>query len=305
MNAVQASIIIPTKDKLSRLRLVLQALEPQLTPAVELILVFDGCTPETLRGFEETELACSPIPIVLERNVGRSAARNRGLRRAQGEVILFLDDDRIPSPDFVARHLARHASGDCVLLGERKNIIFPEDEIDALYRSGVVRTRLQEVIAGATRDTAFNLLNDWILSRPLHPIRWLPFFTGNASVKRRFLEQIGLFDEAFTGWGYEDTDLGYRLSRLGLPFVRDPALMNYHLVHRFSASQVKGEELRNMRYLIGKFPEDAALRRTLTAINALRRFVVIKHFLNERRYNQPRNRVRRPAGAAVPAQDSP
>jgi glycosyltransferase involved in cell wall biosynthesis len=305
MSTVQASIIIPTKDKLSRLRLVLQSLDRQITPDLEVILVFDGCTPETLRGFEETELRCSPIPIVLEKNVGRSAARNRGLRRARGEVILFLDDDRILAPDFVARHLARHEREDCVLLGERRNIVVPEEEIHALYRSGAVRTRLEEVIAGATRDTAFNLLNDWILSRPLHPIRWLPFFTGNASVKRRFLEQVGLFDEAFTGWGYEDTDLGYRLSRLGLPFVRDGALMNYHLVHRFSASQVKAEELRNMRYLIDKFPEDVALRRTLTALNVLRRFVVIKHFLNERRYNRPRSRVFRSAPATVPAQDLP
>jgi glycosyltransferase involved in cell wall biosynthesis len=305
VSGAKASIIIPTRDKLSRLRLVLQALDQQITPDIELIVVFDGCAPEMVRGFRETRLDCSPIPLVLEKNVGRSAARNRGLERATGEVILFLDDDRIPTKDFVARHLSWHARQDCVLLGERRNIIFAEDELDALFASGALVTQFDDVVAGAGRDTAFNSFNDWVLRDPHRGIRWFPFFTGNCSVKRRFIDQAGRFDEAFTGWGYEDTDLGYRLSRLGLPFFRDSKLLNYHLVHRFSAKQVKSEELRNMRYFIGKYPEDAAVRRTLTILNFLRRFVVIKHFANAVRSRLSRGRVFRVASPNLSVQDSP
>jgi glycosyltransferase involved in cell wall biosynthesis len=287
----KASIVIPTKDKLSRLRLVMQAIDPQITSEVELIVVFDGCSEETVRGFQEMPLTCRPNRIVLGRNVGRAAARNKGLRIAQGEIIIFLDDDRIPAPDFVARHLAGHGEGDRVLLGERKNIIYREEELGPLYASGAVLSRFQKVVAGARNDTAFNLLNSWILMNRTHPIRWLPFFTGNSSVKKAFLEEIGFFDERYTGWGYEDTDLGYRLSKLGLPFVRDRALMNYHLVHRFSAGEVKGEELRNMRYFVGKFPQDRSLKRTMAVMNFLRRFVVIKHVFNSLSHRGERSRA--------------
>jgi GT2 family glycosyltransferase len=52
-----------------------------------------------------------------EPNHFASDKRNLGMRLAQGEVLLFLDDDCIPRPDWIERHLARQARGERVVGG--------------------------------------------------------------------------------------------------------------------------------------------------------------------------------------------
>ncbi len=46
-----------------------------------------------------------------------SDKRNIGMRAAQGEIFLFLDDDCVPHPDWLGKHLTRHAAGEQVVGG--------------------------------------------------------------------------------------------------------------------------------------------------------------------------------------------
>ncbi|GAI18410.1 unnamed protein product, partial [marine sediment metagenome] len=43
---------------------------------------------------------------------GSAAARNYGLSKAQGEVIVFIDSDVIVGPDFIEEHLSYHKKYD-------------------------------------------------------------------------------------------------------------------------------------------------------------------------------------------------
>ncbi len=54
------------------------------------------------------------------------------------------------------------------------------------------------------------------------------FFSGNVSVPRRLLERIGLFDESFQGYSGEDTELGYRLKLIDVPFIYEPLAVGVH-----------------------------------------------------------------------------
>jgi len=47
------------------------------------------------------------------------------------------------------------------------------------------------------------------------------FFTSNCSVGAADFWAVGGFDEDYRGWGFEDTDLGYRLARNGVNFILD------------------------------------------------------------------------------------
>jgi GT2 family glycosyltransferase len=47
-------------------------------------------------------------------------------------------------------------------------------------------------------------------------------------VRREDLIRAGRFDESFTGYGHEDLELGYRLQKLGVTIVYEPAAVNYH-----------------------------------------------------------------------------
>jgi GT2 family glycosyltransferase len=54
------------------------------------------------------------------------------------------------------------------------------------------------------------------------------FYTGNISLKTAFLREHGVFDEDFKGYGFEDTELGYRLEKGGLRLLYNSAAVGYH-----------------------------------------------------------------------------
>ena len=55
------------------------------------------------------------------------------------------------------------------------------------------------------------------------------FYTANVSVKRSMLELVHGFDEERFPFGYEDTDIGYRMSRHGFRLLYNPAARAQHL----------------------------------------------------------------------------
>lgn len=251
---MKASIIIPTKDKLSRLRLTLNALESQMKEDVEVIVVFDGCSQSTLEQFKQSAFGFQPVTIVSERNVGRAAARNLGLAQAKGDIVIFVDDDRVPAADFVRKHIDGHAEP-CVLLGKRTDVLYSEKELEHLYLLGRVRRNPDVVRERMTKQELYKTLPISLKS----PLKWLLFYTGNVSVDRSFLTRIEGFDTNFQGWGHEDLDLGIRLAKLGIPFRKDDSIVNYHLMHdsNFDLRQRRQESARNLAYMIRKYRRDA------------------------------------------------
>jgi glycosyltransferase involved in cell wall biosynthesis len=101
---VDISVIIPTFNQKERLRLVLCGLENQSLESsrYEVIVVDDGCTDGTsemvAQSIEDGE--CGNLSLISANpKKGRSAARNRGLEEAVGDLVVFLDGDALPAPD--------------------------------------------------------------------------------------------------------------------------------------------------------------------------------------------------------------
>jgi glycosyltransferase involved in cell wall biosynthesis len=97
------SVIIPTYNRAALVREALDSLLAQTRVPDEIIVIDDGSTddtPDVLARYGD------PVRVIRQNNRGRSAARNRGLDAAQGDLIAFLDsDDRLP-PDSIARRVA-------------------------------------------------------------------------------------------------------------------------------------------------------------------------------------------------------
>jgi len=247
---MKLSIVIPTKDKLSRLKLTLQALEAQMDDDSEVVIVFDGCEPAMVEQFRQIPFTFRPVTVVCTRNVGRAAARNLGVQQASGDVIVFLDDDRVPAGDFIRKHREGHRTP-CVLLGDRKDSLVSEFEIEALLRHGKV-AHTEMILKGK--------LTEGELHKPLpiklsSRLKGLLFYTGNVSLEKQHFEQAGGFDEHFQGWGHEDLDLGIRLSRIGVPFARDTSITTYHLLHdsSFNITERTKQSLKNLKYMMNKY----------------------------------------------------
>jgi GT2 family glycosyltransferase len=176
-------------------RRVIEALARCTLPATHdlRIIVVDDCPGD---GSAE-QLVSKPTPFVTmvinERNIGRSATRNRGARVAEGALLLFLDSDCIPDhPDFLAHHLAAMAGGSDISVGSIVGI------------GGDFWDRYQREVAARRSALA---QRDGALAAATSP---------NFMIQREAFLSLGGFDEAYEGYGFEDRDFFLRARRAGL-----------------------------------------------------------------------------------------
>jgi GT2 family glycosyltransferase len=108
---LRGSVVICTANRRPRLAETLETLLPHVDarPArdVEVIVIDNGSTDDTPRLLGEAAAAHpGTLRAVREERAGLSAARNRGVREARGEVLLFLDDDALPAPGWLDSYLS-------------------------------------------------------------------------------------------------------------------------------------------------------------------------------------------------------
>jgi len=90
---MKISIIIPVYNVALYLRECLDSILHQNYSSIELILVNDGSTDNSLAICKEYSLAYNCIIVLDQPNLGQSVARNTGLKNATGTYIWFIDSD--------------------------------------------------------------------------------------------------------------------------------------------------------------------------------------------------------------------
>ena len=96
--AIAATVVVTTCDRLQLLAVAVEALERQTFRSFEILVVENG--PE--RGVRQF-CAAKRIRYLHEPHRGLSRARNAGGRAARGEVVAFIDDDSTPQADWLER----------------------------------------------------------------------------------------------------------------------------------------------------------------------------------------------------------
>jgi glycosyltransferase involved in cell wall biosynthesis len=192
------SVVIPTHNRLAMLLRVLDALAAQQdAPDFETIVINDGSTDDTDRAISER----TDIVYRAQANAGPGAARNHGVSLASGAFVVFIGDDTVPEPRFLAEHARTHRDA-----GDDPNLA-------CLGYTGWPR---------GSRVTAFmDYINDYGLQFGYKLIKdgdVVPFnffYTSNISIDRRLLAAYP-FDTTFPAAAWEDIELAYRLDKLGL-----------------------------------------------------------------------------------------
>jgi glycosyltransferase involved in cell wall biosynthesis len=238
-HAQTISVVITTYNRPDALEAVVRACFMQNDKNFEIIIADDGSAANT-RACVERLAAASPVPLahVWQPDQGFRAAmaRNRGILAAKGEYIIFLDGDCIPQRDFIARHRALSQPG-CLVSGSR--ILFSEGLTRRVLDQGIEvaatspATRLGWRLRGDMNKVLQLLLRWPDLGRTSKKFSWRRIKSCNLAVWRSDLEAVNGFDECFTGWGYEDSDLVLRLFHAGVA-RKDGAFATevFHLWHR-------------------------------------------------------------------------
>ena len=101
------SVIMPTYNSLKILQKSLPAILTQKQTDdfdYEVILINDGSTDSTSLWLKT--LSNNRLKVInLKENKGRSIARNLGIKKAKGDIYLFLDSDVIASSNLIQEHL--------------------------------------------------------------------------------------------------------------------------------------------------------------------------------------------------------
>ena len=211
------SVVIPTYNRKDTLRKCLDCHDRQTFPEgrFEVIVVDDGSTDDTWEFLRRAQGSRRyPIHCFRKGNAGPGSARNLGISKARGEVLLFLGDDIYPDPNLLQQHWTWHTEK------------YPGDHVGVLgFVTWAADPPPSQLMIWLERghQNAYHLLPHGGLAD------WRHSYTGNVSLKKRFLEETGeRFDERLPPYGFEDIDWGYRLMKNGFELRYNRHAVGYH-----------------------------------------------------------------------------
>jgi glycosyltransferase involved in cell wall biosynthesis len=192
------SVVIPTYNRLDMLVRVLDALDGQVdAPPFEVIVINDGSKDDTERVMSQR----NGITFRTQPNSGPGQARNLGVSLATGKFVVFIGDDTVPEPRFLAEHARVHRqSNDDALVAGLGYTGWP--------RRGRV-TAFMDYINDYGLQFGYKLIQDGAVV----PFNF--FYTSNLSIDRAVL-LAHPFDTTFPSAAWEDIELAYRLDAQGL-----------------------------------------------------------------------------------------
>ncbi len=226
------SIIIPAKDNNPYLEECISHCKKLDYSHYEIIILPDNSLPTN---WED-------VKVVPTGPIGPSEKRDKGIKKAKGEILAFLDDDAFPSPDWL-KNAARH---------------FQNKEVAAVGGPAVTPP------TDTLKQKASGFVYSSFLGGGNYRYRYLPtslrevddYPTCNLLVRKPILEELGGFGSLF--WPGEDTVLCLNITqKLGKKIVYDPSVLVYH--HRRPLFLPHLKQIKNYAlhrgYFVKHFPE--------------------------------------------------
>lgn len=209
------SVVIATWQRTALLERCLNALVNQTISRTryEILIVTDGPDLDTLQCIKQwcnryhrhITISCLSLPV----KKGPAAARNAGWRKAQGDLIVFTDDDCIPQPGCLAQYWQAYTP--C-----RNTPIAFSGRIQVPLPGRVA----QRGNAGRPTDYEMNIFQ----------LEQARFVTANCACSRKALLLTNGLDEDFTMAWREDTALEFDLRENKVPVIKVPGAIIHHPV---------------------------------------------------------------------------
>lgn len=230
MDVLKISVVIPTFRRPHLLTRCLDALLAQDFPApgFELIIVSDGEDPATADKLESIRFKKFPGVhyYALPAKAGPAAARNLGWMLAQGELVVFTDDDCIPAPDWLS----------------------------AMWRGYELQAKDEIAFSGQTVVPITDEPTDY--EKNISQLANAEFITANCACTKKALTKVRGFDERFRMAWREDSDLQFKFIQHKIPIVKIAQAVVTHPVRKAPWGVSIKEERKGMfnALLYKKYP---------------------------------------------------
>ncbi len=221
------SVVVPVRDLSDSLARCLEGLEQQSNrEQTEVIVVDDGSTDGSLEVARR-----SGVRVVCQARQGAAAARNRGVTEARGRIVLFLDADCIPRPDW-AYQLTRP-----LLQGSANVTVGKYVSQQKEWAARLIQLELEDRYSRMQARETIDFIN-----------------TGTCALSRDLLQQ-NPFDTVFGR--LEDLDLSFRLAhrRTLMLFVPEAEVQHQHPQTLWRYMKRKFRYARYAPLLYRRFPE--------------------------------------------------
>lgn len=209
------SVCTLARGRAEHLRNVVRGLNAQRHPPDELVIAVMQAEPydlpETHFPIRQLMIGTSGIPL--------AAARNAAAEAAKGDMLVFLDVDCIPDPDFIADYARLLADMDVLLMGE---VLYLPTGVDT---AGLDYAHFGDIGVKHSERAGppVALIGDCSDYRC--------FWSLNFAMRRETFLSVGGFDESFVGYGGEDTDFGRMVFDDGIPIHWCRGARVYHQHH--------------------------------------------------------------------------
>ena len=222
---MDVSVVVPTFNRREMVERTVASLFTQNLPPAEyeVIAVVDGSTDGTAEALRKLDGSCR-FRVIEQENRGLAGARNTGARAAEGQLLLFLDDDMLCEPGLVAAHVEAHRERPrsigfgCILLSPDSPPSLAAEcfnrELGAFY--------LQKKARPSDAEIAVQCV------------------FGNSSLPRALWVEAGGFDESFRM--REDLELGHRLFKMGAQPCYVERAVAYQYYAKTSADLIRDSE---------------------------------------------------------------
>jgi len=217
------SIIIPTFNRKKEILATLSDLSRQSYPDFEVIIIDKSDIP--LKKEEINSLGLN-VHVFYKSGEGSHLARNLGIEKAKGDIIIFVDDDvHIENKDFIKNHLENYKDSQISGVAGREiqpHNTFKPEEVKVVGKINFVTGR---VIGD------FNAL---FRTEVDHAVGC------NMSFRKSVLKEVGGFDSSYQGTAYfEEADLSLKIKERGYKIVFDPKTTLVHLQAKRGGNRAK------------------------------------------------------------------
>lgn len=202
---VSLSIITLTKNRANLLDKCLASLKGQLIGTDEIVIIDNYSN-------DNTQFTIHKYKKILPTRVYKSGLSgfpnlyNFAISKSTNPLLVFLDDDCMVAPGFMARIRYKFREKQNFVL-QGNTISLPRDNIFA--------------------DISERHLANWFAVNTSAPNRLSIIDNRNVVIPKAFFRRYGMFSLSCAS-GSEDVELGLRYQRLGVPIIFDPVLVSYH-----------------------------------------------------------------------------
>lgn len=202
-----ATVVVPVYNGGEPLKRLLEAFTHQTLPPDEVLIVDDGSTD----GSGQAALAwsmdhpCLKVSVIYQANQGPASARNNGARAGKGDLVVFIDSDCVPFPDWLEKMTAPFA--DSAVAGVQGAYRCTQKEWIARFSQLEIEERYERM----SRSDSIDFIG-----------------TYSAAYRRDLFAGDGGFDTRFPMASGEDAEFSFRLAGQGLRLVFEPRAVVYH-----------------------------------------------------------------------------